>query len=1053
MADRQPRVFTIPSGAPFLPTLSRALLDGVLVAGFPGAGGATALADATIYVPTQRAAQALAGALLSASRAQSLILPRIAPLGAFEPDETATAFGPEGEEVLRPSLPPAVGALTRRHALATLIRDWGQALKGAIRAVDAEGQLIVDPSEAALVTATPAAAYALAGDLAALIDDMIIEGAPWAKIKTLAPEVYDPYWRITLDFLKIAFDYWPQWLAEHGLIDRAKRIELLIDDEIAALAGGARRGPTIIAGSTGANRATARLIAAIARAPLGAVVLPDLDLNLDEGGWGLIGASDETSLGLAGHPQSLMRRLISAIGVKRDDVTKLGSVSIELAARSAFLTEALRPAESTERWSEREGALSPPAIAAALVGVALVVADNENEEALALAIAMREALETPGKTAALITPDPSIARRVSAELRRWGVEVVDSAGRTLGQSTAGALARLILKAAIEFTPRSFLALLACPAARFGRARAELESAARCLELAVFRAVALRSLDDLERAFAAAREAAEYIHAHPAVGRIGETERQAAEALARDVARVLTPLRALGPAASLRDCLALHRAAISSAVVRPGEATQGAVQEAHGFEPLTELMDEWSEAAAERFPTALREYAALFDDALAAARAPPANIGHPRLQILGLLEARLLSFDRVLLAGLDETVWPPAAETDAFLNRPMRAALGLTAPERRIGQTAHDFVAALGAREAILSRAKKRGGEPTVASRFLQRLGAAAGAGSEAMAKAEECGRQYLALARALDRPTEFRPAPRPAPRPPVELRPRALSVTRIETLRRDPYAIYAEYILRLKALDPVERDIGPREAGVAWHATLQEFVEEFGVGSLPPEGRQRLFSIARERFAPLCADPGFAALNWPRIEKGLDFFLAFELKSRAEITRIWVERQGAIPVPLASGASFKLSARADRIDALGSGGARLVDYKTGNVPGANEVKVGFAPQLTLEAAMLRRGGFWGLPPLEAVEALYLKLGGAKGGEENPAGGKKEDIVALAEKHFAELALLLDAFAHEETPYLSRPFPKFASRFSDYDHLARVKEWSTAGGDDETADAP
>src|SRR5271163_5032285 len=248
MPVRQPRVFTIPSGAPFLPTLSRALLDGVLVEGFPGAGGTRALADATIYVPTQRAAKALEEALLSESGARSLILPRIAPLGAFEPDEAATVFAAE-EEAPRPALPPAVGALSRRHALATLTRAWGQALRGAIRQADADGRLIVDPAEPALVAATPAQAYALAGDLAALIDDMIIEGAPWTKIETLAPGFYDPYWGITLDFLKIAFAHWPQWLAEHGLIDRAERIALLIDVEMKALEGGTRRGPTIIAGS------------------------------------------------------------------------------------------------------------------------------------------------------------------------------------------------------------------------------------------------------------------------------------------------------------------------------------------------------------------------------------------------------------------------------------------------------------------------------------------------------------------------------------------------------------------------------------------------------------------------------------------------------------------------------------------------------------------------------------------------------------------------------------------------------------------------------------
>ena len=624
MAHRAPRVFTIPSGAPFLPTLSRALLDGALIDGFPGAGGPMALADATIYVPTQRAAQALAKALLSASGARSLLLPRIAPLGAFEPDETATVFDPEGEETPRTAIPTAVGALTRRHALATLTRAWGKALKGAIRQVDADGRLVVDPTEPALVAATPAQAYALAGDLAALIDDMIIEGAPWTRLETLAPELYDPYWRITLDFLKIAFAHWPKWLAERGLIDRAKRIALLIDEEIKAL-DSPRRGPTIIAGSTGANRATARLIAAIARAPQGAVVLPDLDLNLDDRTWAMIGAGDDGSLGLAGHPQALLHRLIGAIGVKREDVTPLGSPSPPLAARSAFLSEALRPAESTDLWRERGWTLSPLALAAALQGVTLIVADNENEEGLALAIAMRETLETPGKTAALVTPDPSIARRVSAELARWGVEVEDSAGRTLGQSPAGALARLILEAAIEFTPRSFLALLAHPSVRFGRSRVKLEATTRALELAVFRAVPLASLDDLERAFAAAREAARDRHAHPAIRRIGEADRRAAEALARDVAIALAPLRALRANAPLRDCLAQHRIALSATVA----GAQGAVEDAHGFEQLTELMDEWSEAAAESFPTGLSEYAALFDDALAGGsrsadeRRPPA----------------------------------------------------------------------------------------------------------------------------------------------------------------------------------------------------------------------------------------------------------------------------------------------------------------------------------------------------------------------------------------------------------------------------------------------
>jgi ATP-dependent helicase/nuclease subunit B len=1039
MAIREPRVFTIPPGAPFLPTLSRALLDGVLIEGFPTEGGPLALASATIYVPTQRAALALAEALLAASGGESVLLPRIAPLGGFEPDDAAAFFEPAGEGAPRAGPAPAVGELTRRHTLATLVRAWGQALGGAIRSVDAEGHLVVDRQESALVASTPTQGYALAADLAALIDDMIIEGVDWRKLHTLSPESYDSYWAITLDFLKIAFAHWPQWLEQRGLIDRAKRIFLLVQSEIGALQARGRRGPTIVAGSTGANRATAALIAAIARSDKGAVVLPGLDTTLDDRAWAMIGAGDGAAQGLAGHPQALLHRLIGLMGVNRENVVTLGAPPPPLRARAAFLSEALRPAESTDNWRNRDTSLAAPNVAAALDGVSVIVADNETEEALALAIAMREVLETPAKTAALITPDRSIALRVSAELARWGIEVEDSAGRTLAQSEAGVLARLVLGAATDLTPLSAQALIAHPATRLGRLRADLDRTARALELGVFRAAPLRSLDDLDRAFAQARVGAEDPHAHPATRSIDETERSAAERLARDLAEALSPLRGIGWSSPLSQCLGAHRTALEAILAGP-EAEQS---EPDGLDALSELFDEWSEAATEGFPCAIGEYAALFDAALAGMRAPPALGGHPRLKILGLLEARLIPFDRVLLAGLDERVWPPAVETDAFLNRPMRAELGLSAPERRIGQTAHDFVSGLGAREAVITRSKKRGGEPMVASRFLLRISAAAGA--RVFEAAERRGGVYLAYARALDEPVAIAPVRRPEPRPPVELRPRSLSVTRVETLRRDPYAIYAERILGLKPLPPIEREPGQREVGEAWHGALQDFAERYSSGPLPPEARADLLRFARTRFAALLEEPAFGGVMWPNIEKAIDFVLDFERERRDDIARIWIERQGEIVFMLHDGTPFKLTARADRIDVMRSSAATLIDYKSGTPPGVKEVKVGFAPQLTLEAAILARGGFEGVEAQTLAEALYLKLGGKDGGQARPAAGG-ENVAKLAEKHFFDLKALLDQFSDPDTPYLSRPFPKFASRFSDYDHLARVKEWGAARDD-------
>jgi ATP-dependent helicase/nuclease subunit B len=1032
-------LFSIPAGAPFLATLAHALLDGKLVEGFPGDGGPLALARATIYVPTQRAARELGFALVAASGGASLILPRIAPLGAFEAVQEGLLF--EEPAVAAIEAPDAVSELTRRMILARLTRAWGQALRGAIARIDHDGQLLFHANEAPLVAASPAQAFYLARDLGALIDDMIIEGVAWERLTDLAPGDFDAYWRITLDFLKIAMEQWPAWLAERGLVDQTTRGALLVAQEVARLAAGAMKGPVIIAGSTGTNRATAELIAAIARAPQGAVVLPDLDQKLDEPSWRMIGGGGET---IAGHPQAALFRLLGIIKAERADVRPLGDVAPALQRRARFLSDALRPADSTDLWQEQrkngDAVHSEP-----LAGIAIIEASDEIEEALALAIAMRAALEIPGKTAALIASDAQISRRVKEELARWGIEVEDSAGEKLGRTAAGALARLILGAAFDGRALDLLALLAHPLARLSRSRGEVEAAARALEVGALRGVLLASgLDDVGALFAAAKETAVDRHAHVSRRRLSAAEWDAAESLLRDALTALAPLRALPDNAPLVDFVAAHTAALDAFA---GDALAAAA----GGETLIALMSEWAEAAAHGFACERLDYAALFDAVAAEQRAPEAGAGHPRLHILGLLEARLLSFDLTLIAGLDETVWPPQAETDAFLNRPMRAALGLSAPERRIGQTAHDFVAALGARQAILSRAKKRGGAPTVASRFLQRMGAVAG--KEAYREACARGSEWVGWAREIDRPEKVAPIGRPEPRPPLALRPASLSVTRIETLRRDPYAIYAERILRLAPLEPIGAILGPREIGTHWHDALSAFSEAFPGGALPGDAREALTRIARERFAPMLADPSFRALAWPRVLAGLDYFLGFDQQQRAIVERILVEKDGALMIPLAGGVSFKLTARADRIDLLKGGGAILVDYKTGAPPGLGEVQVGFAPQLTLEAAMLARGAFAEAGGVKAIGALYLKLGGAKGGETRELAFKDQSFADVVDKHFTELVLLLEQFALVETPYLSRPYPKFASRFGAYDHLARVKEWSATGGLESEGAAP
>ncbi len=1028
-----PRIFTLPAGAPFLPSLARALLAGELIPGFPQ-GGPLDLARATIYLPTQRAAAVFARELVKASGHPSLVLPRIAPLGAFEPTNEPDALADERARATRPAVPD----LTRRMALARLTRAWGAALRGAIRSAGSDGRLNFDEDEAPLVANSPAQAFALAGDLAALIDEMIIEGVAWEKLDALVPDAFDPYWRITLDFLRIAVSAWPKWLDEHRLVDGATRTAEAVESEVAALRAGAARGPTIIAGSTGTNSATARLIGAIARAPEGAVVLPDLDLALDDEAWEMIGADDETGGSAAGHPQAALRRLLNRIGVARDEVRTLAPAPAPLEQRARFLSEVLRPAESTHFWRRKRDALSETAIAEGLAQVALIVAENEAEEALALAIAMREALETPGRTVALVTPDPAIARRVVADLARWDVAVENSAGRALGDVSAGAFARLVLAAARDFSPLPVAALIAHPLARLGREDAAFAREARSLDLTALRAILpTTGLEDIDAVFAMARAAVGDRHAHRALKSLGAEDLQGAENLLRSLALALAPLRTLDSDAPIRAYIAAHRSAME-AMLAPARLDQAA-----GGEALLALIEEWELAGEDGFSLGLSDYVSLFETLLAAKRAPPEPRGHPRLAILGLLEARLLNFDLTLVAGLDETVWPPAAQTDAFLNRPMRLQLGLSAPERRIGQTAHDFTAALGARDVVISRAKKRGGSPTVASRLLQRMGAVAG--EAAIACAEARGAKYLQLAREFDRADAPKPCARPEPRPPRDLRPTQLSVTRVETLRRDPYAIYAERVLGLAPLTPIGPTPGPREFGDLWHAALQSFGEGAPRDETREAARQRLVAAAERAFALLSADPAFRALRWPRIIKGLEKFLEFDANQRSGASEIWFELAGRLEIPLADGSRFTLTARADRIERLREGGAALIDYKTGAPPGVAEVQVGFAPQLTLEAAMLARGAFAAIGPLQAESAIYFKLGGADGGFERRLKFREETFESVVERHFAGLVELLEQFADPGTPYLPRPYAKFVGRGADYDHLARVKEWSATGG--------
>jgi ATP-dependent helicase/nuclease subunit B len=335
------------------------------------------------------------------------------------------------------------------------------------------------------------------------------------------------------------------------------------------------------------------------------------------------------------------------------------------------------------------------------------------------------------------------------------------------------------------------------------------------------------------------------------------------------------------------------------------------------------------------------------------------------------------------------------------------------------------------------------GAPTVPSRFLQRLAAVSG---ERWQSTRDRGDKYLAWARAFDRP-DGKPVaePRPEPKPPREVRPAKLSVTEIEDWLRDPYTIYARHILKLKPLDPIGAEPGAAERGTFIHAAIGEFTARFAKG-LPADPAGELIKLGRKHFAALENFPEARAFWWPRFERIARWFVGWEKERRPTIKEIAAEIRGELNISLGNGV-FTLSGRADRIERGTDGNYTILDYKTGAARSANQVQSGLAPQLTLEAAILRKGGFKGIAERSTVERLgYVLLkGGDPAGDPKPLQFRDATADALADEALAKLANVARRFLEQDEPYRSLVHPMWTDAYGDYDHLARVKEWSSTGG--------
>ncbi len=974
-------LFSIASGEPFIDQLVGTLVDPSLRAQIFGEGP---LHDFTLLLPTHRAVETVSRALLEQSGG-ALLMPRLHALGAPE------ALGVDVLTADQSYIAEAIGEHERHFYLAALIDRW-----------------MVERGHAQ----SPALSASLAHGLTQFLDEAQGDHVDWEGLRDLVPDDLAKNWQETLAFLAIITEHWPDYLIAEGRLDPVDRRDRLLEGLAELWRQHPPSGPVLAAGSTGSQPATARLLSVIAHLPRGAVILPGLDLLSSD-------ALFEQMQNEDSHPQTAMAQLLASMQVDRRQVRAWPHPQqmqrrAEIVEREKLLHIAMMPASETGDWQNLRTKIN---FDAALAGVHYLEAPEPRAEAGAIALIVREAIETADKTAALVTPDRNLARRVATELRRWGIRVDDTAGQALRQTQAAKVILLMVQAVTRsFEPVALLALLKHPWI-FD------DDPAIHQQLLALEAECLRG----PRRYDGLSELRHLISA-----------RSKSDDLEKGMTHIIDRLEdALAPLIAMRQApigcslfldrieQACHAACGSPDKLSRDDAGRhiltlfAQVRAQSGFEP-ERMLEDWVELLTQWLDQASYHASAVTT--------------HPRIAIWGQLEARLMKADLVILGGLNEGSWPPATETGPWLSRPMRDRLGMRAPERRIGLAAHDFVQNACAGEVVLSRSLKIDGVPTLAARWIRRLHALSSD------LPQQSVQKYLDWWRAIDQfPAEKGelprgPAARPAPRPPKAARPRQLSVTQIETLITDPYQIYARHILRLRDWEAVNAPITAAHRGQLVHRVLEIFTSRFP-DHLPDNSAEEMMKIADE----IGPHYGVSSFWQPRLRAIWQWAAEFEQKARRDVVEMMTEKNGLLKRVI-DDVPVTLTARADRLDRLRDGTVRIIDYKTGALPSTQDVENYYALQLPLEAAMLQEGGFEGLPHHTVSALTYLRLHGGL-----PAGEQRDDACDVDHIHGAVEAMekIWAYYLDPDHPFLPRIRPNSRNYISAYDHLSRIDEWGVA----------
>jgi ATP-dependent helicase/nuclease subunit B len=1000
MPTRLPRVYTIAPGGDFLSVLADHILGG-----FPLTEGEARppLSHWTILLPTRRASRALAKILLQKSKMKALLLPRIRPIGDLD-EEGWDPFSEHDE------LPPAISETGQLFVLITLLRRWAT-----------ENPLIGLAQE---IIASPAQSLALATSLKDLIDQLETEELNFENLGEIYEGELSEHRDAILSLLSIIRFELPKCHIAENCLGKAQRRSLAIRAEAKKIAASAASGPIVAAGSTGTIPATRALLLAISQHPQGAVILPGLDQHLGDEAWDSL-KSD--------HPQFSLRMLLAEFRINRSDVKALSKGN---AARVFLTSEVMRPTESTDQWREILGGHGPR-IAQAMENLNVLEAPDRHMEARSIALILRHTLETPGQTAALMTPDRDLAKRVRVELLRWNIIINDSAGVPLTSTSRALIAQLMIEAVREgFSPASVLALLHHPECQLGFEPSLRLRAVHNLEMAVLRNYDRGAgLANLDRAVSLARLAHQRgERAHPQVARLSEDDWQTIQLLVSRLKKALAQFENSEKQPFANQC-ALFQDSLKQVVMRTDEAPDD-------DQAFNMVMDEIRVEAHRLPPTNFHDAAMVILGRLHLATVHEEGSTHPRLAIYGLLEARMMPVDILIMGGLNETKWPAQSDPGPWLNRTMRDKLGLQQPERSIGLSGHDFAQGLGVGTVYLTYAKRVEAAPVVPSRWILRLRAVLQ--TSGIDPQLYWDKQWLKLAQEIDAADTLRPHGKPKPTPPVQARPNRISVTEVEKLIRDPYAVYARRILRLEPLSPLARPADAALRGTIFHAAVNHW-NKLQMASPSNGTLEHLLKAAEAEFAPYMANEDIAAFWWPAFVRMAHWLVTEEAERRQGLHHMVTETAGELHFDVA-GTDYTLHGRADRIDVLANGQARIVDYKTGTPPTSKQVTSGLSPQLPLEAAILLHGQFERLEKYDVQSLAYIHIGGGKdvGYVETITPTDGTTLSELVARQLKGLKDLVTSYMSPTQTYLPRVAIEKEEDTRDYDHLSRFREWMLAG---------